>query len=149
MGKRLKAIETSEEFLEFTGGRIMHDGTVTPALDSTDPANPETSGYSGKHKMPGFNDVFSCIGNGALVAQTGAYPGNWHDMKVFTSNLPDLGLFNMHEKPRSEEAAKVMRTMKNYMDKGFWGIQNYCEHINAEIPARGKNKKSGLSRNQN
>ena len=85
MGKRLKAIETSEEFLEFTGGRIMHDGTVTPALDSTNPANPETSGYSGKHKMPGFNDVFSCIGNGVLVAQTGAYPGGLCIIKNYHS----------------------------------------------------------------
>ena len=142
MGKRLRAIETSEEYLKFTGGKIMHDGTITQALDSTDPANLETSGYSGKRKMPGFNDVFSCIYNGILVAQTGNYPGNWHDMRVFTSNLPDLGLFNMREKPRNEEAAEVMRVMVNYMDKGFEGIKNYCEHINAEIPAKGKNKKS-------
>ena len=120
----------------------MHDGTITQALDSTDPANLETSGYSGKRRMPGFNDVFSCIYNGILVAQTGSYPGNWHDMKVFTSSLPDLGLFNMREKSRSEEAAEVMRVMVNYMEKGFEGIKNYCEHINAEIPAKGKNKKS-------
>ena len=142
MGKRLKTIETSEEFIRFTGGKLMIDGTLTPAPDSSDGDNQETSGFSGKHKMPGFNTLLTCTGRGVLVHKSKTVPGNQHDMKVLKNNLPDLGLFQMGTEPQNEEAAKVIRKTAVYMDKGFIGIEKKCEHINAEIPDRGKNKKS-------
>ena len=142
IGKRLRAIKTSEEYLEFTGGKIMHDGTLVATHDSSDADNLETPGWSGKHGRPGFLTVISCIGNGLLVAKTGTVPGNWHDMKVFKRDLPNLGLFHMEGKPHNEESAKVMRSLENYMDKGFIGIEKHCEYINAKIPTKGKNKKS-------
>ena len=142
MEKRLKAIDTSEEFIKFVDGKIMIDGTLTPAPDSSDGDNSETSGFSGKHKLPGFNTLLGCTGRGLLVYKSATVPGNQHDMKVLKNNLPDLGLFQMIGEPQNEEAAKVIRKVVAYMDKGFTGIENECEWINAEIPDRGKNKKS-------
>ena len=67
MGERLAAIEDSEEFSRFVGGGLIHDGTLTTALDSKDKENEETSGFSGKHHSAGFNTVLTCGFNGLLV----------------------------------------------------------------------------------
>ena len=57
MAERLRMIKDTEEFVKFTGGAFMQDGTLTPALDSRDADNPETSGFSGKHHQAGFSTL--------------------------------------------------------------------------------------------
>ena len=95
MGRRLAAIEGSEEFIKFTKGVLLHDGTLTRAPDSTDTDSEETSGFSGKHHTPGFNTVLTCTGAGLLVAASKTVPGNRHDFRVIKENPVDLGRFHM------------------------------------------------------
>ena len=142
MGKRLRAIESSEEFIKFTKGILMHDGTLTRAHDSKDTDNEETSGFSGKHHASGFNTVLTCTGTGLLVAQSKTVPGNQHDFRVMKENPIDLGLFHMNGEPENEESAKVMEKVENIVDKGFAGMDKHFTHIKSVIPHKGKDVKS-------
>lgn len=142
MGKHLRAIESSEEYIKFTQGRLIHDGTLTRAPDSKDTGNMETSGFSGKHHTSGFNTVLTCTGAGLIVAQSRTVPGNQHDFRVIKENRIDLGLFHMNGEPENEESAKVMEQVENLFDKGFIGMDKHFTHIKSVIPHKGKDIKS-------
>ena len=141
MRERLKAIETSEEYMEYTGGNIQIDGTIIPAHKSNDKDNPETSGYSGKHKMYGFNAGVTITGTGKVVSVDSA-PGNEHDYTMLKNNPPDLGLFNMSKEPETKEEIKVMDQIEVYVDKGYTGIKKDFGFVKSNIPHKGRNKKS-------
>lgn len=142
MKKRLQAITNSDEFLEFTKGIIMNDGTVTTAPRSHDADNMETSGYSGKHHTPGFNTVLTCVGTGVFADISMTVPGNQHDFRVIKENLVDLGLWHMKGKPRNEESARVMNVTVVIDDSGFEGLKSRFKYIKSRTPHKGKNKKS-------
>lgn len=141
MRKRLAAVKDSAEFIEFTGGELMHDGTLTRAPDSTDTDNAETSGYSGKHREPGFNTLLACTGRGHIVSAATA-PGNRHDFYIMRKNPLDLGLWHMNGEPLNDESAKVMKELRNLCDKGFVGMAKRFPHIRADVQHRGRNIKS-------
>ena len=142
MGRQLAAIEDSDEFIKFTKGELLHDGTLTRAPDSADTESEETSGFSGKHHTPGFNTVLTCTGAGLLVASSKTVPGNRHDFRVIKENPVDLGLFHMKGEPKSGESAKVMKKTDNLFDKGFVGAAKHFKHIKSLIPHRGRHIKS-------
>lgn len=142
MAKSMRLIKTSSEFAEFTGGSLLQDGTLTPAPDSRDADNEETSGFSGKHHRPGFNTVVTCTGKELLVGVSKTAPGNWHDFRIIKNNPLDLGLWKMLGKPKNKEAAKVMENTKMRLDLGFVGYKKIFTNVKTCLPHKGKNKKS-------
>ena len=136
MGNRLKAIETSEEYLKFTGGSIQIDGTLVPAQKSSDKDNPETSGYSGKHKTDGYNVGVAITGTG-LVVDADPSPGNEHDYYKIKSKPLRLGLFDMSKEPESEEEIKVMEQTEVDVDKGYTGMKKDFKQVKSNVPHKG------------
>ena len=134
MKKQLQKIKSCNEFIKVTGGMLIHDGTVTPAPDSSDKESLETSGFSGKHHMSGFNTLLTCTANGLLVHMSRTVPGNWHDFRVLKENPVDLGLFHMLGEPKNKESAKAMAIIKNLLDKGFIGMDTYFPYIWSFVP---------------
>lgn len=142
MAKRMRLIKTSDEFIKFTGGNLLQDGTLTPAPDSRYTDNEETSGFSGKHHRPGFNTVITCTGKELVVGVSKTAPGNRHDFHVIKNNPLDLGLWKMIGEPKNEEASKVMENVRMLLDLGFLGYKKIFTYVRAYLPHKGKNKKS-------
>lgn len=141
MGKRLRGIKTSEEFLKFTGGGLQTDGTFVPAEKSKDKDNPDTSGFSGKHKAHGFNVGLTVTETGLFVhVESG--PGNEHDYHMFKRSPLKLGLFNMTKKPESAEEIIVMAKTLLSCDKAYVGMKADFPDTNSNIPHKGKNKQT-------
>ena len=162
----LKAIKTSEEYLKFTGGGILIDGTLVTAPKSNDKDNTETSGYSGKHKTYGFN-LGTMVTLTRLILQIFTGPGNRHDYGLLKDNLPNFGLLNMSKEFNSGaesggdddnakdaeptrtaskeiniEEDKVLDQVEIYGDKAYAGMKKDFSRINSRVMHKGKNKKS-------
>ena len=142
MAERLRLIKDSEEFIKFTGGAFMLDGTLTQALDSREPDNPETSGYSGKNHKSGFNALVMATKTKVVVDIPKPAPGNQHDITISRNNPVDFGLWSTKELPKMLGAAVTMQMILLLMDKGFIGYDKYFPWVRAWIPHRGRNKKS-------
>lgn len=142
MAKRLQMITDADEFIRFTGGSLMQDGTLTAAHDSKDPDNPETSGFSGKHHQSGFATLVTCTARAMVLDLSKSAPGNQHDMALSRDNPMNFGLWSTVERPKTAAARMVMRIMRLILDKGFIGFGNYFPWVNTWLPHKGKNKKS-------
>ena len=142
MAERLRMIKDTEEFVKFTGGAFMQDGTLTPALDSRDADNPETSGFSGKHHQAGFSTLVMAAKTEVIFDVTKSAPGNQHDITICRNNPVDFGLWSTASIPDCLGAAVTMRIIILLLDKGFIGYGKYFPWVRTWIPHRGKNKKS-------
>ena len=106
MAERLRMIKDTEEFVKFTGGAFMQDGTLTPALDFRDADNPETSGFSGKHHQAGFSSLVMAAKTEVIFDVTKPAPVNQHDITICRNNPVDFGLWSTASIPRGKNSCQ-------------------------------------------